>query len=52
MLAEEKIEKIEEVNQLRLTDVLFYLTYLTDKCEVDEAEDKFQETLRKAKRGR
>lgn len=35
-----------------MTDVLFYLTYMIDKDEVDDAEDKFQDTLRKAKRGR
>lgn len=33
-------------------DTLQYLSYMSEKCEVDKREDKFQEQLRKAKRGR
>ena len=33
-------------------DTLQYLSYMSEKCEVDKREDKFQDQLRKAKRGR
>lgn len=33
-----------------LTDILFYMTYLSDKAIAEEADEKFQEGLRKAKR--
>ena len=51
-LADSKIEKIGEIYQKNLLDVFQFLTYLCDKAEADEAEDKFQEQMRKAKRGR
>lgn len=51
-LADEKIEKVKEINQEYLTDVLQFLTYMIEKGKVDEREDAFQEALRKAKRGR
>ena len=50
-LADEKITKIGEVSGQYLNDYLLLLTYLIDKAEVDRAEDKYQENLRKAKRG-
>lgn len=50
-LADSKIEKIAEVQQTYLTDFLTLLTYLIQKGESDEEEDRFQEQLRKAKRG-
>lgn len=48
-LADSKIEKVAEINQQYLTDFLTFLTFLIQKGEADEEEDKFQETLRKAK---
>ena len=30
-----------------LTDILFYMTYLNDKSDADDAEDKFREQQRK-----
>ena len=51
-IADEKITKIGEVSGQYLNDYLLLLTYLIDKAEVDRAEDKYQENLRKAKRGR
>ncbi len=51
-IAGEKITKVGEVYQVHLNDFLQYLTYMADKREVDEAEDKFQENLRKSRKGR
>lgn len=51
-ICDEKIEKIGEVYQTYLSDFLQYMTYLIDKQQADDEEDKFQEQLRKAKRGR
>ncbi|WP_295590201.1 hypothetical protein [uncultured Methanobrevibacter sp.] len=48
-MADEKIEKIAQVNQIYLTDAFTYLTYLIQKGDMEEAEDQFQETIRKAK---
>lgn len=42
--------EIDRIKNSYLTDFLFYLTYLIQKGEADEAEDKFQENLRKAKK--
>ena len=50
-MADNSIAKVAEVNQQYLQDMLVFLTYLIQKGEMEEAEDKFQETLRKAKRG-
>ena len=50
-MADEKIDKIAEVNQQYITDFLTFLTYLIQKGEMQEIEDKYQEQLRKAKRG-
>ena len=47
-----KVEKIKEAYQLNLLDSLEFLVYRLEKAKADEAEDKFQENLRKAKRGR
>lgn len=33
-------------------DTLQYLSYMSEKCEVDKREDKFQRNLEKSKRGR
>ena len=35
-----------------LTDIFFYMTYLNDKSDADEAEDKFKEQQRKMKNHR
>lgn len=51
-MADEKIEKVAEVYQQNLLDALQFLSYLSEKAIVDEQEDKFQERLRKAKKGR
>lgn len=48
-MAEEKIEKISKIYQENLMDYLQLLTYLQDKAEAEEAEDKFQQQLRKSK---
>lgn len=51
-LADEKIEKVAQVKQEYLTDTLTFLTYLIAKQEMEESEDRFQQTIRNAKRGR
>lgn len=51
-IADEKIEKIEKIYQIYLTDYLQYLSFMIEKNIVEEEEDKFQDNLRKAKRGR
>ena len=50
VLADEKVQEVEKINQMYLTDIFFYMTYLGDKTIADEADEKFQEGLRKAKR--
>ena len=47
-LADEKIEKVAKIKQEYLTDILFYLTYLIKKGEMEKKEDKFQENRRRA----
>ena len=51
-IADEKIEKIGRVYQIYLNDYLQYLSYMIEKQQVDEEEDKYQEMIRKAKKGR
>ena len=51
-MADNSITKVDEVNQQYIQDTLTFLTYLIQKGEMEEAEEKFQETLRKAKKGR
>ena len=48
-IADEKIEKVGEVYQLYLSDYMQFLTYLIEKGEVDEIEEKVQQALHKAK---
>jgi hypothetical protein len=50
-LADSKIEKVAQINQQYLTDFLTFLTYLIQKGEADDEEEKFQDNIRKAKRG-
>jgi hypothetical protein len=47
-LADEKIEKVAQIKQEYLTDILFYLTYLIKKGEMEKKEDKWQENRRRA----
>ena len=51
-VCDEKIEKIGEIYQLYLSDYLQYLSFMFEKSEIEREEDKFQENLRKAKRGK
>lgn len=51
-MADEKITKIAEVYQIYLTDFLQFYSYLIQKSDVDEAEDKFQDQRRKLNKGR
>lgn len=50
--AEKKIEKIEKVNATYLSDFLQLLTYVIEEGDMDEQEQKFQDDLRRAKKGR
>ena len=51
-MAGEKIDKINQTKQEYLTDFLTLLSYLIQKGEMEENEEKFQQQMRKAKRGR
>ena len=51
-IADEKIEKVGRVYQIYLNDYLQYLSYMIEKRQVDDEEDKFQENLRMVKKGR
>ena len=51
-MADNKITKVAEVNGQYLTDFLVFLTYLIQKGEMEEEEEKFQQSLRDAKRRR
>ena len=51
-LADEKIEKVAQIKQEYLTDILFYLTYLIKKGEMEKKEDKWQENRRRAMKHR
>lgn len=51
-MADEKITKIAEVYQIYLTDFLQFYSYLIEKSDVDEKEDKFQDQRRKLNKGR
>ena len=51
-IADKKIEKVAEIYQIHLNDFLQYLSYTIEEQRVDEIEDKYQDQLRRAKRGR
>lgn len=51
-MAENEIEKIAKIYQANLMDYLQLISYLQDKAEAEEAEEKYQEQLRKAKQRR
>lgn len=44
--------KTIEIKQMYLTDFMVWLSYMIEKGEAEEEEDKFQENLRKARKGR
>ena len=49
-MAGEDIIKALEIKQTYLTDFMTFMAYLTDKREVDEKEEKYQDTVRKMKK--
>ena len=51
-MADNSLTKVARVKQEYLTDFLTFLTYLIQKGEMEEAEDKWQEARRKAMRHR
>lgn len=51
-LADNKIEKVKEINQEYLTTIMYYLTYLKDKDIADVAQSELDETIRKQRSGR
>ena len=50
-IAEKKIEKIKEIYQEYLNDYFTLLSYIIEEGEMQEEEDKYQENIRKAKKG-
>lgn len=40
------------LKQMYLTDFFVWLSFMYEKSDVDSEEEKFQDALRKAKRGR
>lgn len=50
-MADGQIGKVAQIKQEYLNDTLTFLTYLIQKSEMEEREDKYQDTLRRAKRG-
>lgn len=51
-MAGESYTEVFKINQSYARDFLFYLSYLIQKSEMEEVEEKFQDNLRKAKRGK
>lgn len=49
-MADEKIEKVAQVNQQYVNDFLTFVTYLIKKGEMQDQEDEFQDLIAKAKR--
>ena len=48
--ADEDPLKAIEIKQMYLTDFMVWLSYMIEKGEVDDEEDRFQQALSKAKR--
>ena len=48
-MADEQIVKVAQVKQEYLTDTLTFLTYIVQKQEMEDEEDKFQDMIRKSK---
>ena len=44
--------KATEIKQMYLTDYLMWFSFMIEKGEADDEEERYQEQLRKAKRGR
>lgn len=50
--AKEDFTRIKEIEESNLLEFLFFMEYKYEKADVDEDEQKFQENLRKQKKGR
>ena len=48
--ADDKVEKIQKVHQLYLTDFLTYCVYELDHAHAEKAQDEFDDIQRKLKR--
>ena len=51
-MADKKITEVEKIYQLYLNDYFQFLSYLIEEGEMDDEEEKYQDQLRKAKKGR
>lgn len=49
-MAGEKIEKVAEIYQEYLVDALQFISYITERSNVDKEEDKFQEMIKPRRR--
>ena len=49
-MADEKITKVAEIYQEYLVDALQFISYITERSNVDKEEDKFQEMIRPRRR--
>lgn len=49
-MADEKIEKVAEIYQEYLVDALQFISYITERSNVDKEEDKFQEMIKPRRR--
>lgn len=49
-MADEKIEKVAEIYQEYLVDALQFISYITERSNVDKEEDKFQDMIRPRRR--
>lgn len=50
-MADGQIGKVAQIKQEYLNDTLTFLTYLIQKSEMEEREEKYQQMRDKAKRG-
>lgn len=51
-MAEEKIGEVEKIYKIYLSDYMQFLSFLIEKADVDEEEEKFKDQMREAKRHR
>lgn len=49
-MADEKIEKVAEIYQEYLVDALQFISYITERSNVDKEEDKFQDMIKPRRR--
>lgn len=49
-MADEKIEKVAKIYQEYLVDALQFISYITERSNVDKEEDKFQEMIKPRRR--